>query len=65
MEVRLFITNACNGICGGELKVKFPSANFSDCWSNRGRVKDRVASEESAFPGKKNKSTLYTMEARI
>ena len=31
MGVRLFIVNACNYICGGELKVKFPLANFSDC----------------------------------
>lgn len=66
MGVRLLIINACIGICGGELKVKFPSANFSDCWSNRLRIKNRIAytSEESAFPGKK-KSTPYTMEARI
>lgn len=29
MGVMLFIINAYSGICGGELQVKFPSANLS------------------------------------
>lgn len=31
MRLGCFTVNTCNGICGGKLKVKFPSADFSDC----------------------------------
>lgn len=60
MGVMLSIVNTCNGFCGGEGKKKFPSANCSDFWSCRWRLKNRIAciSEESAHLG--GKKVLFT-----
>jgi hypothetical protein len=44
MGVRCFFVNTCDGFCGGKENMKFPSDNFSACWSTRWRGKRLPAS---------------------